>query len=192
MLYRILVILLLVFSWSLKIQAQTVVRATVENGDTIYHSNLHYLSVVGERKFKSKGEARKYYRLQKKVLKVYPYAKMAGQKIEEYADELAAVDSERARKKFYKKIEKELKEEYEGELKKLTFTEGAILIKLIDRETGNTSYGLVQDMRGDVTAFFYQGMARIFGQNLKNKYDPDGEDREIELIVQQIEAGLLY
>ena len=191
MLYRLLIILILSLLTTAPLSAQNVVKAKVVDGDTVYMSYLPPVSVVGKRKFKSKSAERRYYKLQKKVLKVYPYAKLAGKKLKEYAEELAEIESERARKKFYKKIEKELKAEYEGELKNLTFTEGAILIKLIDRETGNTSYGLVQDMRGDVTAFLYQGMARIFGQNLKNKYDPYGEDQEIEYIVQQIEAGLL-
>ncbi len=172
-------------------ESGNIVRAKVVNGDTILVANLAPTNVVSGRKFKSKRAQRKYYKLQKKVVKVYPYAKLAGRKLEEYAADLDGVESRRAQKKFYKRIEKELRKEYEGELKKLTITEGAILIKLIDRETGNSSYGLVQDFRGDVSAFFWQGLARMFGQNLKNRYDPYGDDREIEYIVRQIEAGVL-
>jgi len=168
-----------------------IVRARVEDGDTLYIASLHHVNVVRNRTFKSKRAERKYFKLQKKVIKVYPYAKLAAVKLEEYAADLEGVESRRAEKKFYKQIEKDLRAEYEGELRRLTVTEGAILIKLIDRETGNSSYQLVQDFRGDITAFFWQGLARMFGQNLKNEYDPKGEDREIEHIVQLIEAGAI-
>lgn len=169
-----------------------IVRATVNSdGDTILQARLTPHNVVAARKFSNKRKEQRYYKLQKKVVKVYPYAKLASVKLDQYAAQLEGVESRKAEKKFYKKIEKELKAEYEGELRRLTVTEGAILIKLIDRETGNSSYGLVQDFRGDFTAFFWQGLAKMFGQNLKNKYDPEGEDREIEYIVKLIEAGAI-
>ena len=112
---------------------------------------------------------------------------LAAVKLEEYAQELEEVESEKEKKEFYRAIEAELKEEFEGELRKLTISEGRILIKLIDRETGNTSYTLVKDLRGKFSAFFWQSLARVFGHNLKSNYDPLGEDRNIEYIVQQIE-----
>lgn len=189
--FFILVFSVLFLSCAVAQENGSVVRAKVVNGDTVLIADLAPADVVTGRKFKSKRAQRKYYKLQKKVVKVYPYAKLAGMKLEKYAADLEGVESKRAQKKFYKRIEKELRSEYEGELRKLTITEGAILIKLIDRETGNSSYGLVQDFRGDVSAFFWQGLARMFGQNLKNRYDPYGEDREIEYIIRQIEAGLL-
>ena len=88
-----------------------------------------------------------------------------------------------------KQAEDELKAEFEGDLKKLSFKQGIILIKLVDRETGNTSYELVQELRGNFTAFFWQTFARLFGYNLKVKYDPLGDDKEIEDIVVMIENG---
>ena len=115
-------------------------------------------------------------------------AKLAGEKLRGYEGELAAIDSERKKKKFYKKVEKELKAEFGDELTKLTISQGRILIKLIDRETGDTSYELVSELRGNFSAFFWQGLARIFGHNLKSNYDPEGEDRMIEEIVQRIES----
>ena len=191
--YLLFIFCCLWFPLSLLAQEKgTIVRATISNeGDTIVQASLHPYNVVEKRKFRSKRKERKYYRLQKKVVKVYPYAKLAAQKLELYASQLEGVESRKAEKKFYKKIEKELKKEYEGELRRLTVTEGAILIKLIDRETGSSSYALVQDFRGDITAFFWQGLAKMFGQNLKNEYDPNGEDREIEHIVKLIEAGVI-
>jgi hypothetical protein len=84
-----------------------------------------------------------------------------------------------------------LKEQFGSELTSLTINQGRILIALIDRETGETSYELVEELRGKFSAFFWQGLARIFGHNLKTHYDPDGEQRDIENIVQQIELGIL-
>lgn len=165
--------------------------ARVIDGDTVPQVQLPVQNVLSPRKFKSKRAKARYNRLQRRVIKVYPYAKLAGQKLEEYAKQLEEVEDKRERKVFYKEIENSLREEYEGELRKLTISEGRILIKLIDRETGNSSYSLVKDLRGSFSAFFWQSLARIFGQNLKEEYDPKGKDKEIEYIVMQIEAGYL-
>lgn len=171
--------------------SSSVYRGTVYQGDTIANITLRTHQLTERRTWKDRRAYVRYTKLSKKVKKVYPYAQLAGQKLEAYAHQLDSVKTERERKVFYKKVEKELREEYEGELKKLTISEGRILVKLIDRETGNTSYQLVEDLRGKFSAFFWQGLARVFGQNLKSNYDPQGEDREIEFIVQQIEAGLI-
>ena len=90
-----------------------------------------------------------------------------------------------------KQAEDDIAAQFGPELKELTFTQGKILIKLIDRETSSTSYTLVKELRGSVRAFFYQGFARLWGYNLKTKYDPKGEDELIELIVLMIENGQL-
>lgn len=172
-------------------QGRTIVRAEIENGDTIPVITLNNFQVQSKRTWKSRAEYNRFKRLEKKVIKVYPFAHLAAQKLEFYAIQLEAVESEKEKKRFYKKIEQEIKEEYEGELRKLTVSEGRILIKLLDRETGNTSYTLVSELRGKFSAFFWQGLARVFGHNLKSKYDPEGEDREIEFIVTRIENGLL-
>ena len=90
-----------------------------------------------------------------------------------------------------KQAEKEISDQYTEELKKLTFSQGAILIRLIDRETGNTSYKLVQELRGKLRAFFYQGFARLWGYNLKTEFDPKNnkEDEEIDIIATLLERG---
>ena len=88
-------------------------------------------------------------------------------------------------------VEKEMLRKYSKELKKLSISEGAILIKLIDRETNKTSYELIEEFKGSVPAFFWQGIARLFGNNLKTHYNPDGEDKEIEKIVRNIERGII-
>jgi hypothetical protein len=99
--------------------------------------------------------------------------------------------NERQKKRFIKETERELKDQFEQELKKLTMTQGRILIKLIDRETGSSSYSLVKELRGSLQAFFWQGLARLFGSNLKTEYDAEGQDQMIEQIVRQIETGQL-
>ncbi len=136
-------------------------------------------------------EQRRLTRLMINVKKVYPYAKLAGIKLKEYDEILSKAKNDRERKQIMKKLEKEINDQYGPELKNLTFSQGKILIKLIDRETGDTSYDLVSELRGNFVAFFYQTFARVFGYNLKVRYDPNGEDKDIEHIVRMIENGQL-
>ena len=165
-------------------------RAKVSDGDTII---LGYLNTVYINQYwnprRKKRYKKKYIKLIRDVKKVYPYAKLAGDKLKEYEKELSEIEKARNKRKFLDKVEKELREEYEGDLKKLTITQGVILIKLVDRETGDTSYELVKQFRGSFSAFFWQGVARLFGHNLKLNYDPNGEDYLIEEVVQLIEQG---
>lgn len=188
---NILYIVGILFSFQVVGQEGNRVPATVEKGDTIPVITLSNYNVTARRTWKSRVQFNRFKRLEKKVVKVYPFAHMAAIKLESYAVQLSEVESDKEKKKFYKRIENEIKLEYEGELRKLTVSEGRILIKLLDRETGNTSYSLVADLRGKFSAFMWQGFARVFGHNLKSRYDPEGADREIEFIVQRIENGIL-
>lgn len=191
---RIFLILSIFFLGQLISQAQIeqqTFRAEVVDSDTVAIINLPEVIVLSEKIFKNERERRKYNRTVLYVKKVYPYAKLAGEKLRYYDDTLRKIENERARKKFMKKIEEELQQDYEGELRKLTFTQGKILLKLIDRETNNTSYALLKDLRGGVSAVLWQGIGRVFGYNLKVRYDPEGEDKEIERIVQLIEMGAI-
>jgi hypothetical protein len=186
--YAVLIVLFSSFlALQTRAQSGNIYRASIEANDTIAQIDLRTVRVVSQRTWKDVRQRKRFLKLQKKVKKVYPYARLAAVKLEEYAQELEEVKSEKEKKEFYRAIEAELKEEFEGELRKLTISEGRILIKLIDRETGNTSYTLVKDLRGKFSAFFWQSLARVFGHNLKSNYDPLGEDRNIEYIVQQIE-----
>jgi hypothetical protein len=123
------------------------------------------------------------------VKKVYPYAKTAGALLDKYNKRLENVKTESQRRKIMKEVENHLKAKYGHQLEQLNFTQGIILIKLIDRETSKTSYSLVKDLRGSFVAFFYQGLARIWGYNLKVRYQPKGKDRKIEAIVKLINKG---
>jgi len=168
-----------------------VVRAMVKDYDTIPYLQLPEVVVFSWLDFSRERDFRRYQRLVHNVKKVYPYARLAGIKLREYEAVLQAAPNDRERRKIMKQAEREIKAQFEGELKELTFSQGKILIKLIDRETRESSYTLLRELRGDVTAFFYQGFARIWGYNLKTKYDAAGEDEMIELIVRMIESGQL-
>ena len=123
------------------------------------------------------------------VKKVYPYAILAAAKLKEYDKLLANIPDENERKRYMKLAEKQLKEEFGAELKKLSMNQGRILIKLVDRETGKTTYDIVKDMRGSFSAFMWQGVAVMFNSNLKDDYDPKGEDRAIEDAIRLVESG---
>ncbi|NBC83365.1 MAG: DUF4294 domain-containing protein [Bacteroidetes bacterium] len=161
------------------------------NTDTFFVYDLDEIKIYPEPTFDNRFEYWRYRRLVRNVKKVYPYAKMAGEKLEEVNDSIKNIESERLQKAYIKDIEEEIKEEYEDELKGLTITQGKILIKLIDRETGDTSYELVKDLRGTFSAIFWQTLARLFGSNLKAEFDPGGEDELLNRIVLMIENGQL-
>ena len=167
-----------------------VVYAQVIDGDTIAIIPLPEIEIKGYL-FLTDRQAIKMTKLIKNVKKVYPYAKLAGLKLEEYEVILSNAQSEKERKEIMKRAEDELEAEYGEDLRKMTISQGKILIKLVDRETGSSSYELVEAMRGKFRAFFYQTFARLFGYDLKTKYDPEGEDKDIENIVRLIESGQL-
>jgi len=170
----------------------TVMQYKVENGDTVYYGYIPELIVRTPRKFKNSIEERQFWRLVANVKRVYPYAKLAGIKLHNMNVEYLQITSERDRKAFSKKVEDELKAEFEGELRKLTITQGRILMRLVDRETGHTTYEILKDFRGSASAALWQTVAKIFGSNLKTTYDPTtGEDKIIERIIREIEEGWL-
>jgi hypothetical protein len=171
-------------------QDMIVTGGVVVDGDTIPLIQLREVSIYSWKKL-SASEERKLTKLMKNVKIVYPYARLAGIKLEEYKDTLILAPDDRTRRQIMKRVEDELDAEYGQELRDLTVTQGKILIKLVDRETGESTYDLVADLRGEFRAIFYQTFARIFGLNMKIKYDPEGEDREIENIVRMIESGQL-
>jgi len=185
----------MVFSCATEIQAQptldstNVMQTVIIDGDTIPLYNFKTIHITAPRTFKNNRQRKRYGRLKQYVVKVYPYAEVAGEMLRDFDDTLKSIKSEQRRKKYMKKVEAQLKEEFTGELKKLTIKQGIILVKLIDRETGNTSYDLIKQLRGSFSAFVWQSLARLFGSNLKLEYDSNGEDALIEEIVQQIESG---
>lgn len=138
-----------------------------------------------------KSEFRKYDRLVNNIKKVYPYALVVRRKLDEVNAKLQGLDNDRLRKEYIKEFEKNIFGEYEDDIRQMTISQGRLLIKLIDRETQNTSYDLIKDYRGKLSAAFWQGIARIFGTNLKEEYDRFGDDALIEIILMEIESGRL-
>jgi uncharacterized protein YicC (UPF0701 family) len=161
------------------------------DGDTLPTITLPTLVVYPYRVLGNDRFSREYIALAQKVRKVYPYARLAIQVLNEINDTIAKMDKDRARRRYIKEYEKALLSEHKTELIKMKVSEGRILIKLIDRETGKTSYNLVEEMRGTMSALFWQGLARLFGETLKVNYDPKGKDFLIEEIVIKIEQGKL-
>jgi len=147
--------------------------------------------VYANQRFEKKKDFRKYQRLVYNLKKTYPYAVLVRKRLAEVNEAMKHLDTEKERKEYMKKVEKSVFAEYEGDMRNMTITQGRLLIKLIDRETQNTSYVLIKDYRGKLSAAFWQGIARIFGTNLKSEYDPEGEDALIESIIQEIDAGRL-
>lgn len=166
-------------------------RAVVEGSDTIPIIELPEVSVYERRDFEYLYLKRRYRRMIHNVKKAYPYAQVAGIRLKELDDHLLTLDSEKEQKEYIKQAEKEIMNQFEKQVKKLTITQGIILVKLIDRETGRTSYQVIKELKGGFTAFFWQGIARIFGNNLKTEYDPLDQDKIMEDIVLGIEAGFI-
>ncbi len=166
-----------------------VVEMTLYNGDTIPRIVLQPVLIMPKKVYKNKHDKIKFLRLVRKVKKVLPYAQLANKKLREVEANLGKYEAKKDQRKYIKSVDRALKAEYGDELKKLTISEGRILIKLIDRETGDTSYELIDELRGSFSAFMWQSLARLFGDNLKTAYDADGEDKLIEEIILRIEAG---
>jgi len=168
-----------------------ILRSIVIDGDTFLISNIPEVKIYPSLKFNNRWEYWRYRRLIRNVKAAYPYAKTAGDILQDVDSKLAAMDSDRQRKKYVNSVEENIRNEFEDEVKHLTISQGRILIKLIDRETGNTTYDVLKDIKGNFSAVFWQAIARVFGSTLKSEYDPDGEDYLIEHIILMIESGQL-
>lgn len=162
------------------------------NGETMPEVEIKEVTIVGGPKATNrKRDYRRYERLIYNIKKVYPYAIIVRNRLEQVNEELKDIKTEKERKAYLKSVEKDVFSEYEDEITHFTITQGKILIKLIDRETQNTSYDLIREYRGRISAAFWQGIARLFGTNLKTEYDRYGDDAVIEMILMEIEAGRL-
>lgn len=161
------------------------------NGVTLPEVEIKEVTVYAHPQFARKSDFRKYERLVYNLKKVYPYALIVRNKLSKVDQDISNIKSEKERKDYLKKVEKNVFADYEGDIRDMTITQGRLLIKLIDRETQNTSYTLIKEYRGKLAAAFWQGIARIFGTNLKEEYDPYGEDALIESIILEIDAGRL-
>lgn len=166
--------------------------AMMVNGtDTTYYAFLRDIYVYPQLKFRNKKQEQFYWRTVRDVKRALPYAKLVSSELVRVNILISKVEKEKDRKKYLAQYEKEVFNRYEKELRKLTINQGRLLLKLIDRETSSTSYDLIKSYRGNVSAFFWQGMARLFGSNLKSEYDAQGNDRIVERVIVLVEAGQL-
>jgi len=168
----------------------TVMQMIITDGDTSYFYSLKDFRVVDLRPYGDMEKDKKFRRLTYHVKKVYPYAQIAAFRLKKYNDELMKVGSKRKQRKLLRLREKQLKEEFTGVIKKMTVTQGRVLVKLIDRETGTATFDIIKEMRGGFKAFVYQGVARLWSADLKARYSPETveEDEMIERIVLMIQA----
>ena len=176
-----------------EVQKDTAVltRAVVEGSDTIPIIDLPEVRVYERRDFEYLHLKRRYRRMIRNIKKAYPYARIAADELKKLDDYLLTLSNEKEQKAYINQAEKEIMKRFEKDVRKLTVTQGIILVKLIDRETGRTSYQVIKELKGGFTAFFWQGIARIFGNNLKTKYDPEDQDKVMEDIILGIEAGYI-
>lgn len=176
---------------TLDISEINFLERVIIDGDTLLVADIEEVYILPPKKFKNKRERRRYSRLIRNVKKVYPYAQIAREFFDSVNSQLVHYEKERDKKQYIKSVENELLAGYEDDLKKLTISQGRILLKLIDRELDSAPYALIKEYRGDFSAVFWQTIARIFGNNLKDRYDPDGEDKSIDEIVRMIEMGAI-
>ena len=175
----------------LNLQFYRYTYPTIIDGDTIYTYLMPELPVYKKKVFRNEKERRQYTRLIYNVKKVLPLAKLAKMMLEETYEVLETLPDKKSKEQHIKQVEHDIKKEYTPVMKKLTFSQGKILIKLIDRECNQEAYDIVKAFLGPMRAAFYQVFAWTFKASLKKNYDPEGEDAEIERIVRQIETGQL-
>ena len=186
-------LILLLFALPIIANAQEkkiITYATIKDGDTIPMSYLKEVKISGYISALTDAEKKKYAKLIRNVKRTYPFAKQAGQLLDSYS--LAMKDMPvKQQKQLMKQAEEEINLKFGNTLKKLTRSQGKVLIRLVDRETGSDSYTLVKELRGNIRALVYHNLGKLFGYNLRSKYNPqtNKEDQIIEKIIYAIETN---
>ena len=168
-----------------------IINQVERNGEILPEIEIKEVTIIGYQPSAGLFAAWRYQRLIYNLKKVYPYALIVRTDLSDVNALLEKMPDDISRRKYLRDYEKQIFAKYEDDVRNMTITQGRLLIKLIDRETQNTSYELIRQYRGNFTAAFWQAIARIFGSNLKDRYDRYGEDLLIELIINEIEAGRL-
>lgn len=170
----------------------SIYKAYLLTGDSMPHLELDEIAIIPPPQFDRKRDARRYWRLVRNLKVVLPYARVVNKTIAEMEVKLAQTPEDRDRRRYIKSVEDSLWNQYEPELRKMTISQGRLLFKLVDRESSNTTYHWIEYYKGSLTAFFWQGIARIFGSNLKSGFDPDDPgDAMIEQLVRYIDLGYI-
>jgi hypothetical protein len=167
-----------------------MVKISSNGTDTLVTINYFNVYITGDIKFPDIKQHAQWDRIKGRVKKEYPYAILIGAKVKECDQQIAGM-SEKAKKAYMDKVEKELKDEFESAFRGNSVEEARILIKLVDRETGHTSLDLIKRFKGGLSAFMWQSVALVCGTNLKAKYDMEGEDKMIEQAIFLVETGLI-
>ena len=193
---RLFIFFLICISFSFVAQAQNppvsqLLRVIVIDNDTLPHVDLPTVDIYGINRFNHGSGDQQFWRMVMRVKKVLPYAKEAAALLKKYEMEVPPDARGKDRRVYVRRAEDELMKKYGPTLRNMSVNDGRVLIKLIDRETQKVSYDLIHDLKGGIAAVFWQGIARLFGNNLKASYDPLGEDRQIEQIIHYIEMGYI-
>ncbi|MGJ8593563.1 MAG: DUF4294 domain-containing protein [Aquaticitalea sp.] len=169
------------------VKDSTAVEYYMVDGDSIAFDviELREVYLMGNQRFASKEERMRYLILKRKTLKVYPYAKLAAERLEELNARLATLERQSEQRQYSKKIQRYIEDEFSEELKKMTRTEGQILVKLMHRQTGQTTFEQIKELRSGWRAFWFNNTARLFDISLKKEFDPENvaEDFMIEDIL---------
>jgi len=177
-------------------QNQVYVPPDVNLDSLFVHSETYVMMgkeviIIPGQEYRSRSQQRRHGKLVRNFIKVYPYAKKIRQTMHEIDEHLADLPDEKLQKRYIRYREKQLRDRYGKDIRKMTISQGLLLIKLIDRETGDTTYDILKEFKGGFLAGTYQGIARLFGHDLKDQYDPEGEEKEIEILVDLYENGQL-
>lgn len=172
----------------------TILLGGIEENGTIYPLiYMQEIEVVDQMPRKWRRKRAKYDKLKYNIYKVYPYALVAADILKDVDSVLLALgDDKKAKRKYLDKIEDQLKAEFKGEISDMTISQGHVLVKLIDRQTGKSCYNIVKELKGGVPAVLYQSIGLIFSHNLKKEYDGEDEDRAMEEIVREMEEVYKY
>lgn len=175
----------------MKLQIYRYPDPIIENGDTMWCYLLPELPVYQQIKFKSAKQWRQYNRLVYNVKKTLPLAQRVNLLIKETYEHLEQLPDKKSKDRYIKQVERDIKKQYTPEMKKLTYSQGKLLIKLVDRECNQSSYEIVKAFLGPARAAFYQVFAWTFNASLKKEYRPEDDDKLVERVVRQVEAGIL-
>lgn len=178
-------------NYKLKLETFRYVKPVIERGDTMWCYLLPELWVYPPLQFKNERQRRAYNRLVRNVKKVLPIAQQVNGLIAETAETLEMLPTKKQKSAHVSAVEKDIKEMYTPQMKQLTYSQGKLLIKLVDRECNQSSYEIVQAFLGPARAAFYQVFAWTFRASLKKEYRPEEEDKLIERVVRQVETGQL-
>jgi len=164
-----------------------IYSAIVEDGDTLFLAELEHINITSPRSFDSRDDYLLYLRYQRHAAHVYPYAMTAVRLFREVEDNLDEMNN-RQRRRFVRRLQRELRDEFEEPLRSMTRTQGYILVKMIERELDTPLYFLIRDLRSGITATYWSTISSFFGYNLRDGYQP-GEDRLLDLVLDDLRIG---